>query len=209
MTPMTTMSLSPSKIGKFQEMFGAALRKDDNLFDEEAQSIIENDWDDLKPELESACVAAINKVRERKRNTIVVVAKKVDYNRTPRKVISATGRVEYLDSDVVSTMLRRTKGVVENLPVVFFKLGRPVTAEELEHEYEQRNLTPDPYAQSAVNEEDLSFADKYPNGTQWGRDGTTSSCLTFDRWDDWRNVNCGRDGGRWVGSWWFAGVRKF
>jgi len=206
---MTAMSLSPSKIGKFQEMFGAALRKAEYLFDDEAQQIIENDWNELCPELESACVAAINKVRERKRNTIVVVAKKVDYTRTPLLAIQATRRTENLTNSVVATMPRRAEGMVENLPVVFFKLGRNVTAEELEREYEHRGLVPDPYAQAAINEQDSAFADEHPNGTQWGRESNASSCLSFHRWGDGRRrVYCGRDVSSWDGRWWFAGVRK-
>ena len=141
-------------------------------------------------------------------NTIVVVAKRVDYTRTPQQAIHATRRAEYLTDSVVATMPRRVQGVVENLPVVFFKPGRSLTVEELEREYETRGLTPDPYAQSAVNEQDAAFGDEHPNGTQWDREDKVASFLAFDRWHGERSVYCDRGGSYWDGGWWFAGVRK-
>ncbi len=141
-------------------------------------------------------------------NTFVVVAKRVDYTRTPQAVISATGRVEYLTDSVVATMPRLGEGVVENVPVTFFKLDRWASPEEVDREFEQRGLIPDPYVQAAINEQDLAFADKYPNGTQWGRKGEEVSFVAFRRFDVERFVRCRRLGNEWYGGWWFAGRRK-
>ena len=208
-TPLSPSKIvSDNQIEKLKTQFGDALRKV-NPFSEDAQDLIETSWDELRDEVTQGCVGAINRVLERKRNTIPILAKRVDYTRTPMQVIKATGRVEYVDEDIAKTMPRLGEGVRENMEVVFFKLGRNVGAEELDREYELRGLVPDPYAQAAVNEQDSAFADKHPNGSQWYREGRNASYLAFDRWsDDERRVDCLRRGNAWLGHWWFAGVRK-
>lgn len=69
---MTTKSLSPSKIEKLKEVFGAALRKADPP-DAEAQDLIENHWVELEPELMAAFTGAVNKVLARIRRIVALV----------------------------------------------------------------------------------------------------------------------------------------
>jgi hypothetical protein len=67
-------------------------------------------------------------------------------------------------------------------------------------------LEPDPYAQAAVNEEDPSFADDYPNTTQW-RDADGNYCFAaYRRFVDERDMfvhHCAGLDDRW----WCAGTR--
>lgn len=141
-------------------------------------------------------------------NTFVVVAKRVDYTRTPQAVISATGRVEHLNDTVVATMPRLGEGVVENVEVTFFKFNRWASTEEVDREFAQHVMIPDPYAQAAINEQDPAFADKYPNGTQWSREGKVASFASFHLDGGGRYVHVDRSDGRWHDLWWFAGRRK-
>ena len=202
---MTTTSLSPSKIARLQEMFGASLRKTDGLFDEEAQSMIENDWDDLKPELETACVEAINKVRERKRKTIVRKVKNIRRNRTAAQAIDGTGRIKYVDSVIVDTM--PVGDGPEEVELTYFRIGRYASDAEVDAEFETRRLVPDPQAQAADNEADPSFADSHPNVTHWKLPKGGYGFVSFDQGDE-RYVNCLRYGNLWNDDWWFAGRRK-
>ncbi|MEK7163428.1 MAG: hypothetical protein AAB775_01825, partial [Patescibacteria group bacterium] len=73
-----------------------------------------------------------------------------DRNRTPKAVLTATGRKQYTSSDVVAGMPR---GTGEEAKVVFFKLGRWISDVDLDKEYKSRGLKPaDPYSLAAVNE---------------------------------------------------------
>ena len=128
----------------------------------------------------------------------------VNRSRTPREMVKATKRNEYV-YDAVDTMPR---GEGEEVDVYFFKLGRMVKVGDLAKEYELRGLVPDHYAHGAVNEIDPAFADEHPNGTQWQEKNGKYCCLCFNRWFDLRDVYCDRRGSGWGGNWWFAGVRK-
>ena len=147
-----------------------------------------------------------------KRNMIVVVAKRVDYTRTPEEVIRAIGgRVEYVDWNVAATMPRRRQGVLENVEVVFLRLDRYERMSEADRDYEELGLEPDPYAQAAVNEQDSVFADEHPNCCLWASDDSFVSYLTFDRDLDLRYVYCLRGVlARYDRLWslWSAGVRR-
>ncbi|HDQ23089.1 MAG TPA: hypothetical protein ENN28_03935 [Candidatus Uhrbacteria bacterium] len=133
---------------------------------------------------------------------------RVDRTRTPKKAIKVTNRVEYTDDSAVESMPAQGKGVEQDVEVVFFNLGRLVNDNNLAAEYEKRGLKPDPYAVSAVNEADPSFADEHPNATHW-KDADGNWCLVaFDRSGSGRDVNVRRSGNDWLGSWWFGGVRK-
>lgn len=130
----------------------------------------------------------------------------VNRTRTPQGALDATGRKQYTDTDVVAEM---PQGDGDETDVVFFKLGRYISDDDLEKEYEMRGLMPaDPYALSAVNEADPAFADEHPNCTHW-KDKDGKWCYAaFDRWVDDRNVHVDRLGHGWDDRWWFAGRRK-
>lgn len=130
----------------------------------------------------------------------------VNRTRTQMEAINATGRVKYIDGDVVRTMPR---GEGYEVAVIFFRLDRNASDADLDKEYELRGLkAADPYSLAAVNEADPAFADKYPNGTHW-QDVNGKWCFAvFDQWYGERDVNVDRRGLRWTGYWWFAGLRK-
>lgn len=144
----------------------------------------------------------------RKANNTQRVVSKLDRSRTPQQVLNDTNRIQFTIPFVVAAMPSGGTGVQENVTVEFFKLNRYVSDNELAKAYEKRGLTPDPYAQAAVNEADPAFADEHPNGTCWrGPDGKWHFA-TFHRLDDGRHVSVRRSGDGWSDRWWFGGVRK-
>lgn len=133
----------------------------------------------------------------------------VNRARKPQEVLDATGRRQYTDRKVVDSM---PKGEGDEAEVVFFQVGRYVSNDDLQKEYDLRGLKPvDPYALASVNEADPAFADQKPNGSQW-KDADGKWCfVTFGRWRGGeRDVSVDRFGSDdgWSGSWWFGGVRK-
>ncbi len=131
----------------------------------------------------------------------------VNRNRTPKEMLVATGRNQYVDDGVVKIM---PKGEGDKAEVIFFKLGRYISDTDLSKEYESRGLKPaDPYSLGAVNEADPAFADSHPNGTHW-QDANGKWCLAaFVRWGGGeRDVSVDRHEVVWSGGWWFAGLRK-
>lgn len=216
---MSEKTLSPSKTGisngqidKLQEMLKHGLKKSDVLATSstaQIDQVIKTYGGSLRDKLVQSLERKVQEMIAEAESTFTVIVKRVDYTRTPEQVVHATGRAEYVDWNVAATMPCRATGILENLEVVFFRTGRQLTAEEQEQECAKRNLDPDPYAQAAVNEENPAFADKFPNGTQWSRDGKVASYLAFFRWDDGgRGVDCYRNGRDWHDYWWYSGVRK-
>lgn len=131
----------------------------------------------------------------------------VNRGRTPNEALNATGRNKYVAEDVVQAMPR---GAGEKAEVVFFKVGRDISDDDLEKEYALRGLVPaDAYSLAAVNENDSVFADDRPNATHW-KDANGKWCYAaFNRWRDERDVDVHRDDVRdWRDFWWFAGLRK-
>lgn len=212
LSPSQKSGITRGQIGKLSDMLGHGLEKSALLstaLTAQIDEIIKTHGGNLRDEWVQMLERKLQEMIAESENTFTVIAKRVDYTRTPEEVIRATKRTEYPSHDVVQTMPRRGQGVVENVEVVFFRTGRNLSAEEQECECAKRNLDPDPYAQAAVNEQDPAFADKYWNGTQWNRAGKVASYLAFYRWrGDERGVDCRRGDYGWRGPWWFAGVRK-
>lgn len=90
----------------------------------------------------------------------------------------------------------------------FFNLGKYVSDDELEKEYESRGLEPaHPLQIAEYVKEDPDFKEKYI-GTHW-KDGDGKWCYAaFGRWDDGRGVGVNRRGFDWLDYWWYSGVRK-
>ncbi|HEY4496878.1 MAG TPA: hypothetical protein VI432_01890 [Candidatus Paceibacterota bacterium] len=143
--------------------------------------------------------------KEGQNATTIIRRVKVNRTLTPEQVIEATGRTQYVNPDVLATM---PQGEGEEVEVHFFNLGRDLTQDELECEYERLGLVPDPRAQAQVNTEDPAFADDHPNATQWDVQDNVSSFVTFVRWSDKRIVGVDRGGKDWSSYGWFAGVHK-
>ena len=137
---------------------------------------------------------------------IRIVRVRVDRSRTPEEVLNATGCRQYTDRNVVKTMPR---GEGEESEVVFFRLGRYVSDDELEREYDLRGLkAADPYSLAAVNEADPAFANDYPNSTHW-KDADGGWCYTaFAQWFGSRNVSVNLRAADWIDDWWHAGLHK-
>ena len=199
MTP--SESMTSGQIGKIQELLGAGLRKAD-LPGDATQEVLENQGHQLVGEL----VAVVRKFVEA---VCSLICRIVTVNRVqePRQALEATGRVLYVDDDVVKTMPR---GKGEKAKVFFFKVGRYVSDDQLEEECASRGLVPtDPYSLAKVNEDDPAFADSHPNGTHW-KDSSGKWCYAaFRQWHDGkRSVYVDRRGSGWDGYWWFAGSRE-
>ncbi len=134
------------------------------------------------------------------------ITRRVRVDRRPgfRGVLKAIGRKQIVDSLAVRSVPR---GQGKEAVVEFFHVGRPISNEELSQEYQKHGLIPDPWAQSQVNLDDPSFADRFSNGSHWrARDGQWCY-LAFTKTRGERVVALRWKGGEWPSSWWFAGVR--
>lgn len=132
-------------------------------------------------------------------SSIIIRHARVDRALTPQEAIDATGRMQYIDPDVLATMPR---GEGDEVDVHFVPTGRLVPVGEYTAFLAQYGLVPDPRAQAAVNAEYPAFADEHPNCSQWG-----DSCyLVFRRWLDGRRVDCDRNDDDWDDNCWLAGV---
>lgn len=137
---------------------------------------------------------------------IIVRTTTVNRSRSPKQVLDATGRRQYTNSSVVESM---PKGEGDEVEVVFFNLGCWISNDDLEKEYEKRELIPvDPYSLAAVNEADPNFTNEHPNGTRW-KDSNNKWCsAAFSHWVEGRDVFVDRHDRAWDSYWWFAGLRK-
>jgi hypothetical protein len=192
--------ISSGQIGQIQDRLAGRLR-DSELPLDGVQEVLAAPGNAVIDEM----VAVLRKRVEANSN-LVVRRVKVNRKRSPKAALQATARNLYLNDSVVSAMPR---GEGEEVEVVFFKVGRYLSDDELEKEYELRGLTSaDPYSLAAVNEADPAFADDRLNGTHWKDSSRKWCCAVFDRWDDERSVHVYRYGGGWDDGWWFAGLRK-
>lgn len=198
MTP--SENITQGQIGKIQELLGAALRKS-GLPSEAVQQTLECQGDSFVAEL-----MEVVRTRVEANSDMIVRRVKADRSKTPRQMLDATGRRQYVDNDVVVSM---PCGEGEETEVYFFFPGRFVSNEELEMEYDLRGLKPaDPYSQSAVNKADPAFADDHPNVTHW-KDRNGKLCFAaFGRWGGGRFVYVNRYDVDWRVCWWSAGLRK-
>ncbi len=130
----------------------------------------------------------------------------VNRSHTPQDALEATGYHLSVDARVVRDMPR---GQDQDVEVVFFRIDRSLSDQELEAEYRMRNLVPDPMAQAQVNTDDQYFAKHYPNCTLWcdaeGRWCHLSFSRVFER--PLLEAYAGEEDDRSSG-WWFGGVRR-
>jgi len=200
MTPSTSEPITDGQIDKAVATYRAMLCKHRSELGSDAVQYVLG-----QPEYVAEQVTVLRKRVEAISDMIVRHAV-VNRNRTQQEMLDATGREKYTDRRVVDTMPR---GEGDEVDVYFFKLGRYISDADLQKEYELRELKPDPYAEGAVNEADLAFADEHPNGCDW-KDADGKWCYAaFDQWrDDERFVRVSRRGSGWIGRWWFGGVRN-
>jgi hypothetical protein len=196
---MTTSGMTTGQIDRACEIFRAQLTKHAaELPSDPVQQVFG------QAELGPEWLAVLRK-RVEAISDMIIRRVTVNRSRTPQDMLDATSRKQYTDRNVVKAMPR---GKGEEVEVYFFKLGRFVSDDELQKEYELRGLTPDPYAQAQVNIDDPAFADERPNGTHW-KDGDGRWCFAaFNQWRGERGVDVDRSDDDWYVDWWFAGVRK-
>lgn len=198
--------MTDGQIDKATDVLRASLRKHREEFKSDAaQQAI------TAKELASDLLAVFRAHIERFSNLIVRIVG-VNRTRTPEEALTATGRKQYTNAEVVAAMPR---GRGEQAKVVFFKPKKSaydenglISDDNVAKEYESRGLKPaDPFSLCAVNETDPAFADTHPHATHW-KDVKGNWCYTaFDRWDDGeRLVNVGRNDDDWDDYWWFAGL---
>lgn len=131
----------------------------------------------------------------------------VNRSQEPRKMLEDTGYIIFGNKYVVESM---PKGCGEEVEVVFFKLGRYISDDILEKEYELLSLKPcDPYSLIAVNRADHSFVHRLPNGTHWKDAKGRWCCAKLHVRSDEPYIRVElcrhRD---WYPLWSFAGIRK-
>lgn len=201
MTPSAERkTMTDGQIEKAVDAYRALLRKHrDELGAEAVQQVLGSDG-------YVADMVSVLRRRVEAVSDMIVRRVTVNRSRTPEEALKATGCNRYADDTVVAGMPR---GAGEEAEVYFFKVGRYISDDDLEKQYELRGLTPaDPYSLAAVNEVDPAFADDHPNCTHW-KDGKGKWCYAaFDRWDGLRDVDVSRSDDEWRDSWWFAGCRK-
>jgi hypothetical protein len=192
--------MTTGQIGKAQELIGAGLRKA-NLPSELVQKVLETQGDQIVAEFVASFRRRVGAI-----SGTITRRVKADPNRTPQEVLDAAGREQYTDDEVVRNM---PKSSGEEIDVHFFKVGRWISDDDLEKEYDQRGLKPvDSYSLAKVNEDDSAFTDEHPNGTHWKNADGKWCFAIFDRWDGEREVYVYRDDRDWDGGWWFAGVSQ-
>ena len=192
-TNVRTQSITNGQIGQINDRLATKFRES-GLLSEAVQKVLKMPGNAAIDEM----VTVFRKHVEAQ-SDIIIRHVRVDRTRTPMEAINATGRKKYLNDDVVATM---PQGEGDEVDVYFVPTKRFVPVGEVPAFLAQHGLVSDPRAQVAVNEADPAFADKYPNGSQWGN----NCCLTFSRWDDERRVRCFRDDVVWFDGWFLSGV---
>ncbi len=196
--------MTDGQIEELQGLFGDVLRRHREEFtSRETKLVIEQE----DRSLQSDFLAVVRRYFDNDELKTVVRVVTVNRRRAPQQMLDATGCTQYIDEDSVAVIPRSGTGVEENVVIEFFKLDCRVNDDVLANEYRERGLVPDPYAVAAVNEDDSTFADKYPNGTHY-KDANGQWCyLVFSQNGDENEVNVGHCSSDWFGFWWFGGVR--
>jgi hypothetical protein len=132
---------------------------------------------------------------------IIIRTAKPNRLQTFAQAIVATGCTPYLNDDVVANA-PKADGDFEG---IFVNIGRNVDCGKLDFTLAGLGfeLIVDPQGLAQVNADDPTFADKYPNGTQWKDVEGKYCCAVFDCWYVRRRVNVIRDGHCWHGDYWF------
>lgn len=124
---------------------------------------------------------------------------------SPLQALKATGRNQYVNEEVAATI---PPEIGEEL--VLFNIGKIVSRDDLEKEYEAWGLTPasalDLCSFDRNHRETLD--EKEYVATIWKDDEGRRCYAAFSRWRDGRRVRVDRDSSDWYGAWWFAGCRK-
>jgi hypothetical protein len=197
---MTPSQMTKGQIDKAVANYRAMLEKHSKDFNSEAVQTVLG-----QPEFTQEQFDVFRK-RVEVISTYIVRKVKVNRTQTPREAINATGRVQYLNDEVVRDM---PTGEGEEKEVFLVSFKKTLTPDQLEQEVEKTGFVlADPVTQCALNEQDPSLADSYPNATQW-RDKNGKACYAlFARWNGKRAVGVDQVGYAWGGDWFFVCFRK-
>lgn len=194
------------QIAKLATAFGSAVRKS-NPFSDEAQTIIEDEWDLVKDDVISATEAVLRAYLDRKRNTITVTVEGVKRGRTGQQVLDATKRKQYTNAASVASMPLIPDGPAKG-EFVWFKPGRRLSDAEVEQERAKRGLVQDLEMQAQYNADHPEFADTHRNGDSWqDADGNWHFADFYD-WVDERSVHVFQGDHDWDDDMWFGGRSK-
>ena len=197
----TIETITKGQAGRIADRFMEHCYKNPASLPKDAvQQVLEDEGDQLTQEMFEALRKRVEAC-----SGMIVRHAKVNRNRSPKEMVAALNRAEYTDNSVVKIIPR---GEGDEVTVEFFKLGKWVSVNDLALEFEKRGLTPDPYAQAAVNEADPAFADEYPNGTQWKDENGNWCYIAFSLDGNGRYVDVYRRRDDWYDYWWLGGVRK-
>lgn len=200
------VGMTTEQAGRMADRLTTRCRKDGLTFSKDiVQDVLEHEGGELTQEQFEAL-----RRRVERRSEMIVRRTTVNRDQTPKQLIDATGRKEYLNDEVLKTMPRQDTGTErypEEVDMYFFNVGRYLTIDEQERVLAEYGLAPDYYAQTQVNIDDKSFADKHPNAAQWDNRDGQASYVAFYRSDGGRFVGCSRYGFDWRVDWWFAGRR--
>lgn len=129
----------------------------------------------------------------------------VDRKLSAQQALDATGLNQYTNKDVVASMPNcNDKG----LDIDFINFGEYVKASELKSRLAFLGYKlVDPFALAKLNQDDPTFADQYPNGTQWEDSNGKLCYAVFNRVVVERYVGVGQNDVGWYGGWWFACIR--
>jgi len=205
---MADKAVTPSKtitneqIGKINDLATAQLRKS-GLPSDFVQEVLKTQGGELATNLVADLQRRVEAISD-----LIVRRVTVDRSLTPQDALKAIiGRNQYTDNDVIATM---PQGKGKDVEIVFFKLDRYISDDELDKEHELRGTVPaDPHELVAFNAANPEFADDHPNGTHWKNANDNWCYIAFHRWyDGGRHVNVHRHRHKWDDYWWFAGRRK-
>lgn len=194
-TFMTPSRMTEGQLDKAVDLYRAMVRKHSSEFSSDAVQQVLGQPDYVAEQV------AVLRHRVEAVSEMIVRPFKIDRTKTVEQMISALGRKEYVNHDVLATM--PLEGPDEG-EMYFFPVKQYIPVAEQPAELAKRGLVPHPVAQIQVNIDNPSFADEHPNGVQW--DG--NAYAAFGRWHGGRRVVVDRDDGDWDDSGWFAGVRK-
>ena len=123
--------------------------------------------------------------------------------KTLKQKLEQTKRNLYINNEVFETSPKQTKGKVE-----FFTIGKYISDDELQKEYENRGLIP-ASIYDLIDNDKICDEKKYV-GTHWKDENGKWCFATFFFWSGnvERSVYVDRNDGDWLDRWWFAGVRK-
>jgi hypothetical protein len=197
---MTTSGMTEKQINRACEIFRAQLTKHAPELSSDAVQWAFGDRNLPKEWLESL------RTRVEAISELIVRHVTVDRSRTNKQAIDATGRVQYVNKDVLATM-PRCEG--EEVDVYLFPTKRTSSPAEVAEAYRRHGLKPDPIAVAKVNEDDPTFADQHPNACQWQDSEGRWSYVAFNQWHGGkRSVRVYRVGSDWYDGWLLGGVRK-